>query len=192
MKEDKKKQKLTLAINKDVIEKAKSEGINISKLTEEILTAVTSDVLDYDQGNLVGMYENFFDALKPYLKKYGTSIDVGRIYEGRRNSFNVSTPIILNHNGLSYVKYPDGDIPSHLLAATMATFSTFSSLHKQTKLITPEAVDVLEQLYEPTEILENFLNGIINAAERNKEKIQQFKVALGVMKALYEGDETKN
>jgi len=182
MKEEVKKQKLTLAIDKSVIEKAKSEGINISNLTEEILSAVTSNISEHDQSSLVKMYENFFDALKPYLKKYGISIEVGTSH-GYFKKIRIPIPIKLDHNGLSYPHYPKDD-----MTASMLSFSLISK--HEPAVITPQVVDILSKLHDPTEILKGFLETIIETSKKNKQKIQQFKFALGMVKALYEGDET--
>ena len=182
MKEETKKQKLTLAIDKSVIQKAKSEGINISNLTEEILSAVTSNISEHDQNSLVKMYESFFNALKPYLKKYGISVKVGNTH-GFFSKMRMPIPITLDHNGLSYQHYPKDD-----MTASMMTLSILSK--NEPGFITPPVVDVLNKLHDPTEILKRFLESIIEASKKNKEKIQQFKFALGMVKTLYEGDET--
>jgi hypothetical protein len=182
LKEDTKKQKLTLAIDKSVIEKAKSEGINISNLTEEILTAVTSNISEYDQNNLVKMYESYFNTLKPYLEKYGIEIEVGNTF-GKFGEIRTPVPINLDHSGLSYAKYPNDDLTTSMFAASLFTKSKVT-------IITPNVVDVLNKLHDPTKILQIFLEKIIDASKKNKEKIQQFKFALGMVKALSEGDET--
>ncbi len=179
VKEEKKKQKLTLAIDKEVINRAKSSGINISNLTEEILTAVTSDISDYDQDNLVLMYENFFSALEPYLRKYGITVVVGRKHNDDR--LGLSVPISLSHNGLRYPTDSDGTLSPMLVMAT-------TLYRDRTTWVKPTVADILSMLDEPTEILEKFLKELIDAAQKNKEKIQQFKFALGLIKALDEGD----
>ena len=76
------KQKLTLTVDRDVIEKAKAEGINISAITEQLLRAVTYQPND---GNTIDdvhkAYSALFSEVQTILKQYCTSIMVGDGYD---------------------------------------------------------------------------------------------------------------
>ena len=167
MKEEPRKQKLTLGINSEVLEKAKAAGINISFVTEQILKAITYDPKLNTEYDLINAYEKFFDAVKPVLKRYGAQVNVGLMYEGDPNKDVWTFVIVLTNNGLRKDNY-------ELEVSKLVTVS-----------------DVVESLYKPVEILEHLLKALIDAAEKNKEKMKEFEIALRFVKALSEGDKNK-
>jgi post-segregation antitoxin (ccd killing protein) len=161
------KQKLTLGIDKHVIQKAKAAGINISAITEQVLKAITYQP---NNGNtredVARAYKALFEKAQLLMSKYSAltfQIDVGQ--------------------GLSNKIQLDSD--SGLL---------IWDAH-QGKIIKDNAsVDsVLELLYEPMEILQNLIAGLTIGAEENKEKISELKFALRLVKALSdeEGEDKK-
>jgi post-segregation antitoxin (ccd killing protein) len=82
-KEEPPKQKLTLdIINKNVIQRAKAAGINVSAVTEYLLNAITHKSNNGNtRDNLVRVYEVLFSNAWSLLAKYdqigGYDIDVG-------------------------------------------------------------------------------------------------------------------
>jgi post-segregation antitoxin (ccd killing protein) len=54
------KTKLTLSLDKDIIQRAKSEGINISEITEKLLASITSTT------NSKSYKEEVFRAMEDY------------------------------------------------------------------------------------------------------------------------------
>lgn len=156
------KQKLTLGISKDVIENAKVAGINISSITEQVLKAITYDPKKNTKEDLANAYEVFFEAIKPVLKKYGTGINVGKYYEGDPNADIYHVTLNLNqYNLYKNVEMNDDSVIVHV-------------------------ADVVSELYNPTKILENLLQALVIAAEKNKEKMKEFEVALRIIDALTE------
>ena len=158
------KQKLTLSISKDVINNAKKEGINISAITEQVLKAITFSSGKNTRDDLIEAYENFFEAVKPWLKKFGTSINVGAEYEPNAGG---SMPIILNRNGLSIEDF-DG-----------ALHSTYED-------------SVVDSLDGPKIILEKLIPALIKAAKNNREKMKEFEISLRFLRALSDEKEKKN
>lgn len=150
------KQKLTLSINKEVIENARREGINISAITEEVLKAITFSREKNTRDDLIEAYENFFDVVKPWLQKFGTEIKVGSNYEPNSGS---SMPIHFSKDGLSIEDF-DG----------IAHYTYVS--------------DVVESLDGPKEILENLIPALIKAAQNNREKMREFEISLRFLRAL--------
>src|SRR5918911_1170349 len=73
------RQKLTLGLNKSVIERAKAAGINISAITEHLLRAITYDPNGNTKDDVIRAYEALFNAIRPLLIQYDTRIDVGKI-----------------------------------------------------------------------------------------------------------------
>lgn len=150
------KQKLTLSISKDIIEKARAEGINISAITEQILTAITFSPDQNTRDDLIDAYENFFSALRPFLKKYGTSIRVGTV-------FHEPTGI---------------DLPIRLSGDNLVLDDIDDSIH------TISISSYLSDLDSPIVILENLIPALIQAAQKNKEKMKEFEISLRFLKAL--------
>jgi hypothetical protein len=71
------KQKITLGLDRIVIEKAKAEGINISAITEELLKAITYEPIGNTKEDVIKAYEALFETAKPILEKYRATVDVG-------------------------------------------------------------------------------------------------------------------
>lgn len=163
------KQKLTLGISKDVIEKAKATGINISSITEQVLKAITYDPKKNTEEDLAKAYEVFFDAIKPVLKKYGALVKVGEYYEGNPNEGDFwHNTIELSYKNL--IESRDDTDDSGIV----------------------QVFDVISHLFKPTKILENLLEALISAAEKNKEKMKEFEVALRIIDALTEKPSTES
>jgi Post-segregation antitoxin CcdA len=73
------KQKLTLGISKDVIRRAKAAGINISAITEELLTAITYEPNDcIRRDDVVRAYEALFSAAESIMIPYDDfAVEIG-------------------------------------------------------------------------------------------------------------------
>jgi len=150
------KQKLTLSIDKNVIEKAREVGINISSLTEEFLRAIIFSHQNFTQDDLIESYQILFDLIRPYLKKYSASISVGDVYEENTHQ---SYPLELTKDGLK-AYYFDGE--------------EYNTDVKQS----------IDDLYTPKKILEELLPALIKAAQNNQEKMKEFEMSLRFLKAL--------
>lgn len=157
------KQKLTLSIDKDVIKKARQIGINISSLTEEFLRAVTIPQENFTQDDMIKAYQILFDQIKPYLKKYNTSVVVGRVYE--ENIYD-SYPIRLTKDGLK-ADYFDGEV-----------YNT-------------DVKNAIDDLDRPKKILEQLLPALITGAQKNQEKMKEFEMSLRFLKAMSDEVEDK-
>src|ERR671931_580980 len=78
VKRKREKQKLTLGVDKEVIERAKATGINISAITEELLKSVTYEPKDKGERDVMIAYENLFKFMEPLVRKYDLEVEVGR------------------------------------------------------------------------------------------------------------------
>jgi post-segregation antitoxin (ccd killing protein) len=157
------KQKLTLTINNDTIDRAKEAGLNISELTEKVLDIFTYDLKKREQKvqeNLVVAYESFFDSARFLLKKYGITVQVGKINENQNNT-NLNSALLLNDNkGLLRTEGNDG---------------------------TSKPIDVskvLRFLFHPNVILENLLLEIMRCEQNNEEKMVELKFATRFLTVL--------
>jgi hypothetical protein len=157
------KQKLTLTVNRDVIEKAKAEGINISAITEQLLRAVTYQSND---GNTIDdvhkAYSAVFSEVQIILKQYTTSIIVGHGYESdEEGELEAEYDVILS--------------PGRLL-----------KLYDNGEGKTVSVSEILGILYEPNKIINNLIQEITQAAKRNKQKINELTFALRFFKLFNE------
>ena len=168
------KQKLTLdTINKNVIQRAKAAGINVSAVTEYLLNAITHKSNNGNtRDDLVRVYEVLFSNAWSLLAKYdqmgGYYIDVGEYgYDTQKRLKKVICFDTLMGLSICYEDHGNpiqADIP----------------------------VDrVLNGLYEPTKIIENIIISLTYAAETNKQKLNELKSALQLVKDLSNEDEGK-
>ncbi|MBS3921962.1 MAG: type II toxin-antitoxin system CcdA family antitoxin [Nitrosarchaeum sp.] len=162
------KQKLTLGISKDVIEKAKATGINISSITEQLLKVMTYDPKKNTTEDLARVYEIFFEAIKPVLKKYGAMVRVGSFYEGNPDSQIFHVTIDLSSSNL------------------------YRNIEELEEYHEVAVLDVVSDLFNPTKILENLLESLIKAAEKNTEKMKEFEIALRIVGALTNKSSTES
>lgn len=166
------KQKLTLGISKAVIDKAKSAGINISEITEQLLTAMTFSPKGNTRDDVVAAYKVFFDAIQVLLAKYGAEVQVGRII--------LDDP----HSGI------DEEWDVHLGRKTLykESFDRGIPIYKEVSNVE----DVLDFLSSPKEILENLIKQLTAAAEENQRKLAELDFARRLIKTLDdEGGEQK-
>ena len=166
------KQKLTLdIINKNVIQRAKAAGINVSAVAEYLLNAITHQPNNGNtRDDLVRVYEVLFSNAWSLLSKYdqmgGYDIDVGEYgYDAEKRLKKVICFDTLMGLSICYEDHGNpiqADIP----------------------------VDrVLDVLYEPMKIIENIIISLTYAAETNKWKLNELKSALQLVKDLSNEDE---
>lgn len=160
------KQKLTLGVSSEVIEKAKAAGINISEITEQLLTAMTFDAEGNTQQDVISAYQTFFDAIKNLLTKYGNSIEVGEFTlmdmdapPGQEDQYWV---FLLGKDGMRKSR-TDIEFPVSEVA---------------------DINEALYHLYDPKRILENLIKALTIAAEGNKQKLAELDFARRLVKTL--------
>lgn len=153
------KQKLTLGISKDVIEKAKAENINISAITEQLLKAITYDPKGNTREDVAKAYEVFFQAIRKILHRYSANVEVGEhAIIDSSGSLERFVPIMLNRDEL-YVDL-EGEYPRVSIS------------------------DQVEYFYSPKQILENLIPALVKAAQRNKERLKEFEMAQKFLQVL--------
>lgn len=165
------KQKLTIGLSKEVIDRAKAARINISAVTEQVLRALTYEPAGYSNDDVADAYDKLFKSMLPVLDKYGAfDVMVGQHtnYSDMAGEF----PIILD--GQSTVAHPELLIWSPDFLEVEASISI---------------TEALPYLYDPLTILEDLMESLIRAAEVNKNKLQTFKFASRFLKMLSEDEE---
>jgi hypothetical protein len=155
-------------LDKEVIEKAKALGINISEITEKLLTVVTLRPKGNSYEDVIDAYGTFIYLVAKVLGKYKAQIRLKTIrgppyYE----------EIILDEKGLRR-RYFDKERNSPMVDRQVNPNVVFSIYHN------------------PYGFLEIIINSLVEASLRNKEQITRLQFALKLVKALSEdekGDE---
>lgn len=159
------KQKLTLAIRKDVIERAKARGINISAITEELLKAVTYDYIRRPHRRFVQAYQALFEAIMPVVEKYKLVVEVGQ-----SSVTNQSGKVKIERSFLSYeVKLPN------LRTDTGRGICEFGPL--------------VFHLYSPRVVLENLIEAVIRTGQKDNLRLQELEIGLRLAKAILSDDD---
>jgi len=155
------KTKLTLGIDKEVIKRAKSSGVNISQLTEHLLKVITIDPLvNTTIDEIIKSYEILFNEIRKILKKYNITVEIG-MKNNDINDPNDIDHIYLTPYGISIDNYYHGYETDNISVS-----------------------DVLNNLYSANKILENILLRIIRFNQDNTSRLQDFKFTLKLLQTL--------
>ena len=166
------KKKLTLTVDEEVIEKAKSLGFNLSEVTESVLRSFAFKPTEADKEHEYQKYSELFESMKPLLKEYGTGVQVG---SAPRDPTTI--------DGKEY-RYPD--------------FEFF--LGVDGKLYVDEFEEPfgdirdveLWQFHHPRQILANFVSALSEAQERRREKLGELEMARRIVDAMAAGIKQKS
>ncbi len=154
------KQKLTLSVEKELVEKAKKLGVNISEITETVLRHVSETEIKevVTKSEINAAYQKLFDAMLPAMKKFGASVDVGSIpFYDKDGNYSSSSDVTLGVDGNLWI----------------------DDVEDTTKI---EYVS----LGSPKIILSNFIESLVKASERNKIKLKELEIFRKIVEALTE------
>jgi hypothetical protein len=161
------KQKLTLSLSKEIIERAKSRNINISALTENLLSILTYDPTNgSERKEVTESYETLFDSIRQLLKNYTAKVEIGRLHDVLENASESSSgsPILLDSSGLSLL------------------------IKKNLEKVSTE--EIIHDIYNPIKILENTIQSIIEASDKNRQRTRELRLALRLVRSLPEDKES--
>jgi hypothetical protein len=161
-------EKLTLSLSKEIIDRAKSRNINISALTENLLNILTYDPINGSKRKEVTeSYEALFDSIRQLLKNYTAKVEIGRLHDVSENDSESSlgSPILLDSSGLSLLS------------------------NKNLEQVPTE--EVIHDIYNPIKILENTIQSIIEASDRDKQRTRELRLALRLVRSLSEDEESQ-
>jgi hypothetical protein len=161
------KEKLTLSVDKEVVEKAKKLGINISEITENILKGYTS--AEKPNGSIYYAYRQLFDAITPLLKEFGGQIKVG---EG------TELVEVQDEKGKIY----DQEITYDIFLAPDGSFYLDTYELRITDI---EKIDQ-QDFSSPEKILSNLVDVLAKTKEANEEKMRQIMMAKRIVDAMSE------
>jgi hypothetical protein len=160
------KEKLTLSVDKEVVQKAKNLGINISEITEKVLKGYTAAEKPND--DLYGSYNQLFDSITPLLKEFDCSVKVAEgidtmTYEdkGKTSSYEYEISIHLCSDGSFYAEEVE------------VSLNDIKSI-KQKFFLSPE------------KILSNLVEALANSKEKREEQIKEIQMAKRIIEAMSE------
>lgn len=154
------KQKLTLSVEKELVEKAKKLGINISEVTEIILKAYTS-AEQPKRGSLYDAYKQLFDSITPLMKEF----DIEDIFIGAGEEYHgADYDLLLLSNGSLYLGSLAGD--------------EFDIEFKDIRKID------YRNLCEPKDILDELAKALVRTDEARKEKRKEILMVKRIVDAI--------
>lgn len=154
------KSKLTLSVDKDIVNKAKNLGLNLSEITENVLRSFTFTPDKTDKESVYAGYRALFELMLPLLKDYDTSVIVAKWLESDEPGENFYNQVWeLTQSG--YFWNPE-----------------FEQEVKDIKSIPSYG------FLEPINILTNFISAISSAKEERKEKLEQIELAKRILEAI--------
>ena len=161
------KEKLTLSVDKEVVEKAKDLGINISEITERMLRGYTS--AEKPKGNLYEAYQKLFDSIVPLLREFDCNIKVAEGFD---------TVVSTNKEGNDV----ESEVPVEIYLEDDGSYyeDTFEYSFKDIKKIPPR------QFLSPEKILSNLVNSLAKSEESRKEKMKEILMAKRIIDAMSE------
>jgi len=154
------KQKLTLSVNKEVIEKAKQLGINISDITENILKGFTFEVQNVTQAEIYKKYKELFNIMLPLMRKYNYQIIIAE-----ENEYNDDNEMIYSE--------------TIFLEPSGAYYSDLSEISFED--INKIPVDAFQS---PITILSKYIEALIQAMEKQKERLKEIEMAKKIVEVL--------
>src|SRR2546425_5508760 len=164
------KQKLTLTVDKETIEKARQAGLdNISEFTEKVLMGFTAAPTEADQAELHNQYERLFSAMLPTLKKYGIDVQVG-----------------------AETEYDDAEEP---IASYAYTFDQHGAFWAEGMEGYSTKIDLskipLNDLFEPQRIGQLLIRRTAQAKQENQEKMERLQMEITIVEAITDSVRTK-
>jgi hypothetical protein len=163
------KEKLTLSVDKEVIEKAKNLGINISEITERVLKVYTS--AERPVGSMHDAYMELFGSIQPLLKEFDCNVRVAESW--------------------IEVEDPETGETQRLALEEEAYLAADGSFLIKTDLPAPEDYHIHdirkikpEEFLTPQEILTNLINELAKSQEKRKKKMDEILMAKRIIDAM--------
>lgn len=158
------KEKLTLSVDKDIVNKAKILGINISDITEKVLAGYTS--AERPEGSFHDAYKQLFDSILPLLKEFDCMVKVAQSWIDLDDDHReLEDETFLTRYGTYFVRTRFGPEDCYLSDITKIPSGEFLS---------------------PNEILSNLVNELVSNQEKRKEQMEGILMAKKIIDAMSE------
>lgn len=155
------KQKLTLSVNKEVVEKAKEMGINISEITENVLRGFAFTPTELDDAELYSQYKELFSIMLPTMKKYDFSVPIA------------SDPVF------------DKKTDEHIWAFTIhLTTSSLFWVDEIEQSFSDISAIPISSFYPPRKILSSFIEKLTKSVDKRKEHLKELEMAKQIIQVI--------
>lgn len=163
------KEKLTLSVDKEVVEKAKSLGMNISEITENVLKGYTSPK---PEGSLYDVYKELFKSILPLLKEFDCNVKIAESW----------IEVIMDDTGDVEQIGPKDE--SYLMPDGNFLINDFE---QGREYIILEIEKIRQNEFLPTnKILENLVNELVKSKDKRQEKMDEILMAKRIIEAMSE------
>lgn len=160
------KKKLTLSVDEEIVDKAKTLGLNLSELTEAVLRGFAFAPDKTEKDFLYSKYNELFESMLPLLKEYDTSVTIAEetVFDNKQIPM-FTCDIDLVPDGTFWMGEVD---------------HAFNDIHKieSYKFLAPKV------------ILSNFISSLANAHDRRKGRLQELEMIKKIVLAIT--DSTKS
>lgn len=153
------KQKLTLTVDSEVVEKAKEIGLNLSDITENVLRSFAFSPKEGDKQEVYAKYRELLESMKPVIADYGVSVEIANYIE-------------------------DMDTMDEQQILLTPTGELWNASNEE---LVPSLEKVpLYLLHEPKQILANFVDSLSKEKQKRKERIEELEMARRIVLAMNE------
>jgi hypothetical protein len=158
------KEKLTLSVDKEVVEKAKRLGINISDITEKVLTGYTS--AEKPEGSIHDAYKQLFHSILPLLKEFDCRVKIAESW------LDIGEEQQIPEDETYLTQY--------------GTFFIKAFTQPEDYYITDIKNIPTGEFFTPERILSNVVNEMARSQEKRKEKMDEILMAKRIIDAMSE------
>jgi len=154
------KKKLTLSVDEEIVDKAKTLGLNLSEITEAVLRGFAFAPDKTENDALYSKYKELCESMLPLLKEYDASVKiaVATAFDDTGNPIYIGD-ILLNADGTFWSELGE------------QSFKDIKSI---------QTYDFLE----PKKILANFISSLANVKEQRKGRIQELEMIKKIVLAI--------
>jgi len=163
------KEKLTLSVDKEVVEKAKNLGINISEITERVLKGYTS--AEKPAGSIHDAYRDLFDSIQQLLEEFDCNVKVAESW----------FEIVDDAGEVERVALKD---ESYLTGS--GSFLIQSGMSPEHYYVQDIKKIPADEFLTPEKILSNLVNELAESQEKRKEKMDEILMAKSIIDAISE------
>jgi hypothetical protein len=165
------KQKLTLSVDAESVERAKALGINISDLTEQVLRSFTLRPGDAAEGALQAQRESLFQEMTPLLKTLRAEVHIGSVDDPNGNDGEDFLDVVLTGNGKPMVLAPDPDYDFDLAPVDPSGYGRI--------------------YFDSSEVLiRNFMKAVEEAKIKQKQQVASFVLARKIVEAVTQAEKS--
>jgi len=178
------KSRITLAVDKEALKKAKNLGINLSHTMDLALKGFSFSSTGNDQKALIEAYDSLFKAMSPLLRQFGASFMVAntdlydpadpdnKAKQERREWYVSAVPVSAEDEA------KPGWLDNYYLCED----------DEGSRPVTVEQFfkEGITDVFPPNDILSSFVESLAEAAEQNRQHLKEIAMAKRIVAAIKE------